>query len=177
MMKKYGDIILIGFMGTGKTTVGLKLAHNLARTFLDTDDLIEELAGKSIPSIFAEEGEEHFRFLETRSLEGLDKYSRGELVLSTGGGAVLREENVHLLSQRGVMVLLTASVEEIYKRASHTDRPLLQDEEPRRRIEKMLGEREPVYRQAAQFSVNTDEKGPLEISEEIHGLLEQKGYI
>ena len=162
------DIILTGFMGSGKTTIGKEMARELERTFLDTDDLIEELTGKTIPQIFADEGEESFRQKETEAIKGLSRYSPGELVLSTGGGIVLREENVKMLRKRGIIVLLTASVEEILHRVKGSDRPLLQKDNLRERIQELLSSREPIYREVSDFVVPTDGKTPWQVMEEIY---------
>jgi len=118
------NIILIGFMGTGKTTVGLRLAESLGWTFTDTDKQIEELTGKSIPEIFAEEGEEYFRQLETEVLERLR--SRDRLVVSTGGGAVLRAANREAMLRSGLVVALKADADTIISRVrGDANRPLL----------------------------------------------------
>ncbi len=169
------DIIITGFMGTGKTDTGKKLADKLCRTFVDTDAVVEQFAGKTIASIFATEGEESFRLWELEVIEGLANYARGSLVVATGGGAVLRERNRHLLRQRGFIVLLTASVEEIFKRVGHTDRPLLQQGEPQKKIEELLNRRAAIYNEFADFTIHTDGKPPEDVAREICELLENKG--
>ena len=129
------NIILIGFMGTGKTTVGLRLAETLGWTFTDTD--------KPIPEIFAEEGEEHFRQLETKVLESLG--SRERLVVSTGGGAVLRAANREAMLRSGLVVALKADAETIISRVrGDTNRPLLAGD-PEGKVRQLLQERAGAY--------------------------------
>jgi len=118
------NIILIGFMGTGKTTVGQRLADMLGWTFTDTDKQIEELAGKSIPEVFAEHGEEYFRQLETEVIHRISSQDR--LVVSTGGGAVLKAANREAMLRSGLVVALKADAETIISRVrGDTNRPLL----------------------------------------------------
>src|SRR5688572_15249289 len=105
------NIILTGFMGTGKSTVGRRLARRLGWTFVDTDELIEQREGRSIPDIFAQDGEPAFRDLETELARDLAN-SKNQ-VIATGGGMVLREENLRALEQAGAVVLLEAGIEEI----------------------------------------------------------------
>jgi len=137
------NIILIGFMGTGKTTVGLRLAETLGWTFTDTDQQIEKLAGKPIPEILAEEGEEHFRQLETKVLESLG--SRERLVVSTGGGAVLRAANREAMLRSGLVVALKADAETIISRVrGDTNRPLLAGD-PEGKVRQLLQERAGAY--------------------------------
>ncbi len=169
------DIILTGFMGTGKTDTGKNLAAKLNRTFMDTDATVEKFAGKKIASIFATEGEESFRLWEAEVIAGLEKYERGSLVVATGGGAVLWERNRRLLRQRGLIVLLTASVKEIFRRVGHTDRPLLQQGEPQKKIEELLNHRAAIYNEFADLTVHTDGKTPTDVVREICELLKTKG--
>ncbi len=161
------DIILTGFMGTGKTVVGRKLAELLNRVFIDTDNEVEGLAHKSVASIFAEQGEAAFRRQETDAIKGLNRYPLGSLVIATGGGAVLREENYRFFRERGVIILLTASADEIFRRVGHTDRPLLKSGDARKRVGELLQEREPTYRKTAHISVDTEGKTPEEVAREI----------
>jgi shikimate kinase len=148
-------IYLSGFMASGKSTVGRKLATLRNMTFLDLDDAVEEEAGKSIPEIFALEGELGFRQRETRAL--WDTAEMDDAVIALGGGTIVSEENRDWASEHGLVVTLKVSADEILERvadeASH--RPLLQDDtgEPldrpamRQRIERMLSERRPAYEQ------------------------------
>ncbi len=141
-------IILTGPMGSGKTSVGRLLSAKLGYRFLDLDALIVKQAGKSINQIFADEGEAAFRDRETAALASLK--GEDELILSTGGGAVLREENRALLHAAGLVVNLRASTAELASRlARASDRPLLQGDEPlAQRIERITQEREPFYADA-----------------------------
>ena len=141
------NIVLVGFMGTGKTSVGQKLAARLQMPMIDTDDIIVKDSGMDIPDIFARYGETHFRDLESaavRKAANLENH-----VISTGGGVVLRESNLEMLKGNGAVFCLTAASEEIWRRiGSETHRPLLQDPNPLRKIEQMLIERCPFYARA-----------------------------
>lgn len=162
-------IALVGFMGTGKSTVGKCLAEELGYSFIDTDSLIEEKSGKEIGDIFAEKGEQYFRQLETVVLrEILEDYDN--IVLATGGGIVIAEENRKLLMEKSMAILLTASVDEIYKRTSDTDRPLLNSANPIEKIKVLLKNRELYYNQF-NYYVNTDGKDVSGIAEEIMRLI------
>ncbi|MFA5113980.1 MAG: shikimate kinase [Candidatus Margulisiibacteriota bacterium] len=167
------NIVLIGFMGAGKTAVGRQLAQDLGYNYLDTDELIEQTEKRSVAEIFAKEGEAHFRDLETEVLQTLQDYDG--FVLATGGGMVLRPDNVALLQALGPVVLLWADPATIHQRIkSETHRPLLKVADPLAEIERRLGEREPYYRQAAETTVNTPGKEPAEIAEEIKEWLKSK---
>lgn len=142
--RNIANIVLIGFMGTGKTVVGTRLAEILHMKFIDTDDVIEEDSKMSIPEIFSEMGEEHFRDLESEAVEKVCKFSRH--VIATGGGAVIREQNFQKLRSTGMLFCLDATPEVILQRTSqYTHRPLLQVEDPIGQIHKMLRMREPFY--------------------------------
>ncbi|WP_237380585.1 MULTISPECIES: shikimate kinase [unclassified Cupriavidus] len=143
-----GNLFLIGFMGAGKTTIGRTVAHLLGRPFFDTDHEIEARCGVRIATIFELEGEEGFRRRETRVLDDLTQ--RSGIVLATGGGAVLRAENRDMLRTRGHVVYLDATVQELWRRTRRNrNRPLLQVENPRARLESMFMERDPLYRETA----------------------------
>ncbi len=168
---KQNQIFLTGFMATGKTAVGRILAARLERTFMDTDQLVEEKAGLSISVIFEKYGENHFRDLESEVLESLAGCTPGSLVVATGGGTVLRENNRDLLKQIGLVVLLHASAQEIYRRSSKTgDRPLLKGPDPSGRIKNLLQEREACYRDC-DFAIDTTAKTPLQVAAEITAFL------
>jgi shikimate kinase len=146
-----GPIFLTGFMGTGKTKIGRLLAQRLGRAFIDTDHLIEERVGQSIPQIFAAQGEAAFRQLEHQCLA--EAASRPKVVVALGGGAIAQERNWELLGRAGgVVVCLQASVDTILERVSRKeDRPLLaglNPEEKRAKIERLLAERAPFYSRA-----------------------------
>lgn len=150
------NIVLIGFMGSGKTTFGKVLAKRLHMDFLDTDAYIEKRAGKSIPEIFAEDGEEAFRRLETEVLEHFRDTVRNT-VFSTGGGMPLRTENARLLKEIGRVYHLTAANQVIYERVKGgTNRPLLQCDNPYERICKLMKERKPLYKAAADVEIDTN---------------------
>ena len=148
------NIVLVGFMGSGKSAVGRLVAKRLRFEFVDTDALIVKRAGMPISQLFAEHGEEHFRDVETSVLESLD--DRRRCVIATGGGAVVKERNHAILKSLGFVVWLTASEDVIFGRVSRNDkRPLLQTEDPRATISQMLAARGPLYEGAADFSVDT----------------------
>ena len=148
------NIVLIGFMGSGKSTVGRMLARRLRFHFLDTDHLLEERAQMSIKSIFARHGETHFRDRETATLESLLNTRRH--VVATGGGIVTQPRNLSLLRQLGWVVLLQADPDEIFRRvARNKDRPLLQVGDPRGQVDMMLAARQPLYDAVAQFRVDS----------------------
>ncbi len=145
--RNISNIVLIGFMGTGKTSVGMQLAEMLSMTFVDTDDVIEKDSKMSIPRIFSEIGEDHFRDLESRAVEKTSRLRRH--VIATGGGAVIREQNVQNLRKTGVLFCLDAAPEVIFQRVAQYDhRPLLQVDDPIGRIHEMLRYREPFYARA-----------------------------
>ncbi len=150
------NIVLIGFMGSGKTTFGKACAKKLGMQFLDADEYIVEKAGKSIPEIFAQDGEEAFRKLETEVL----MYWRDNLkntVLATGGGMPLRKENARLLREIGKVGYLTASTKEIYNRVKgDMNRPLLQCDNPYEKICEMMKQRKPLYEQVADATIDTN---------------------
>ena len=162
------NIILEGFMGSGKTTVSELLSDKLDLDLLDTDEAIEKTEGRSISRIFEEDGEETFRQMETDLLETIANEHWRDMVISLGGGLPLREENRKLLAKAGKVVYLKASPETVYERVKgDTSRPLLQTEDPMGRIKELLSEREEKYDAAAALVVETDGKTPLEVAEEI----------
>ncbi|MDO9534472.1 MAG: shikimate kinase [Bacillota bacterium] len=143
------NIILTGFMGSGKTSVGKELARLLNIDFFDSDEIIAGLVGKSVSDIFRCCGEDYFRSRETEVLEILGKKTPGSCVVSTGGGAVLRSRNLNALRENGIIICLDVSAEEAYSRVKEmNDRPLLQVENPLEKIEELLQERKPFYLQA-----------------------------
>ena len=143
----FKNIILTGFMGVGKTSVGTRLARDLGFTFVDTDELIEADQKTSITEIFSSFGEPYFRDVESRII-GQVLADEGQVV-STGGGAVIRDENRRTFKERGITICLTARPEAVYERIRHeTQRPLLQVPDPLAKIRELLASREPFYRQA-----------------------------
>lgn len=152
------NIILIGYMGSGKTTVGRGVAKLKEYTFVDTDEMIAEQQHRSISEIFAADGEQAFRDMETELLRQLIAEKKERLIISTGGGMPLRAENRQLLAQLGKVVYLKAQPETIYDRIKgDTTRPLLQCENPMKRIAEMIAERNPLYEEGAAFIVEVDE--------------------
>lgn len=146
-LSKKPNIVLVGFMGTGKTSVGRRLASQLRMRYVDTDDVIEQDNRRYIRDIFAEDGEAVFRRLESTAVCHVSK--RHNHVISTGGGVVLKAANMENLKRNGVVFCLTATAEAIYRRIGHQrHRPLLQTPDAMATIQKMLAERHPYYAQA-----------------------------
>ena len=164
MMKR---IVLMGFMGAGKTTIGKELAAKLSWNFIDTDAEIEKEQGRKISEIFATDGEQAFRDMETdllkRLLERQEKY-----VLSIGGGMPVREENRELLRQIGTVVYLKTTKEELVRRLSgDTSRPLLQGGALEEKVSALMAARESIYLETAHREVVTDGKSVKELIEKI----------
>lgn len=142
-------------MGAGKTTLGRLLARNLNYVFYDSDRVIEERTGVDIPTIFDYEGESGFREREKKILEELT--SLNNVVLATGGGAILLPENRALLSKRGFIAYLKVSIrQQILRTSRDQSRPLLQTEDPQQRLQQLAEERNPLYESIADFSIDTD---------------------
>jgi shikimate kinase len=153
-------ITLIGLPGSGKSTVGRQLARRLSARFVDSDQAVEQRLGCSIREYFEREGEPAFRDVEQAVLHDLvQAHLAGEqpmMVLSTGGGSVLREENRHLLKAHGTVVYLRSSPEDLYRRLRHDqNRPLLQVGDPMQRLRDLYQQRDPLYRETAHFQVET----------------------
>lgn len=160
------NIYLVGFMGSGKSTVSKELAKSLGWEFIDTDNYIEEKYGKAIKDIFATEGEEAFRDMETEVLEEMSLTENK--VISCGGGIVLRKQNVDLMRLGGKIVLLNATPETIYERVKHgTNRPILNGNMNVGYIAELMSKRSDAYEYAADVVVDTDGKAVEEITEEI----------
>lgn len=139
---------MVGLMGAGKTTIGRLLAKHLRKTFIDSDHELESRTGASIPLIFELEGEDGFRDREETLLDELTQLSN--IVLATGGGAVLRENNRLRLRQRGLVVYLQADVNELLQRTRYDkNRPLLRTPDPKAKLETLSLERDPLYREVA----------------------------
>lgn len=156
-MKKINNIFLVGPMGAGKTCVGRQLAKALNCQFIDSDKEIEARTGVTIPTIFEIEGESGFRSRETQMIEELTE--RKNIVLATGGGAVLNADNRQHLKQRGCVIYLHASIDQLLKRTSRDkNRPLLQTNNPRQKIEELMAHRDPLYRETADHIIDTNGK-------------------
>jgi len=160
------NIFLIGYRGTGKTTLGKIIARERQMPFIDLDDLIIKNVGKAIPQIFATEGEAKFRDYETQALKQVCEKT-GQII-SCGGGIVTREENITLLKNNGLVVLLKASPETIFSRIyKDTNRPALTDKDPMEEIKHMLEVRRMAYDKAKDFEVWTDKEKAKRTAERI----------
>ncbi len=159
------NVALIGFMGAGKTSVGRLVAEHLGFEFLDTDELIQSRAGRTIADIFAKEGEPAFRALEKQVVQELS--ARTKTVISTGGGLPTDPENLAALKSYALVVCLWASPEKIWERVRHqSHRPLLHDADPQKKIRELLAAREPFYKQA-DVLINTDLRSVREAAQQI----------
>ncbi len=159
------NIVLVGFMCTGKTAVGQKLAVRLHREFVDMDQVIEEREGRDIPTIFRESGEPYFRTLERALVQELA--ARESLVIATGGGVVLNPANIEDFRRTGVVICLTAPPDVILQRVGHDPhRPLLQAEDRAARIRALLDARRPFY-EAIEDRVDTRDRTPEQVAEEV----------
>lgn len=159
------NLALIGFMGTGKSSVGRLVADLLHFTFLDTDKVIEAWAGKTISEIFEQQGEPVFRQWEQRLVQDLTRRTR--TVISTGGGLPVNEANLGSLKSHSLVVCLWASPEKIFERVrNHSHRPLLAEAEPLEKIRRLLTERGPYYRQA-DVLVNTEMRPLREVAGQV----------
>jgi shikimate kinase len=147
------SIALIGFMGTGKTAVGKKLAVRLGKEFIELDAEIEKEAGKSVADIFRDSGESHFRDLEIEAVKKIA--GKKNIVAACGGGVVLNDINVFRLKQECVIVCLSAAVPEILKRTSGGQRPLLNVADREKTVKKLLESRLPLYEKASDITVDT----------------------
>ncbi len=157
------SLYLIGFMGSGKSTVGRLLAELLGTDFVDLDPLVEEKAKKSIEEIFALEGEKRFRELES---EVLAEVAGRKAVVATGGGIIQREENIRLMRETGTVVWLRISYREFERRREKlAGRPLLSS--PESKVKKLFEGRTKLYRKASHICVNVDQKTPEEVAQEV----------
>ena len=155
-MKKNENIYLIGLMGAGKTTIGRQLARSLTLPFYDSDKAIEENTGVDISTIFEYEGEEGFRKREKQMIQRLTGLKG--IVLATGGGVILSEDNRNLLINNGFVVYLQCSVQRVLERTrKDKQRPLLQTDNPKERLEQLLEQRETLYLSCADYKIDTGE--------------------
>lgn len=170
---KAGNIFLVGLMGAGKTTVGRLLARRLKLRFYDSDQEIERRCGVKIPVIFEIEGEAGFRSREQQAIAELTAL-RG-IVLATGGGAVLDEDNRRNLAAGGTVVYLSARPEDLYERVrDDRNRPLLSTPDPLARLCELHAERDPLYRQVADLVVDTGEQSVQVLARELLAKLEER---
>lgn len=152
------NIVLIGFMGCGKTTIGIKLSYRMRRPMLDTDKLIEKDEGRTISEIFDTDGESYFRDLETKCLKKLIESTNNQII-SVGGGLPIREENHALLKELGTVIYLRARAETIYERLKNDKtRPLLQGDDPQLKIRTLMEKRAAIYEKAADIIIDVDGK-------------------
>lgn len=169
-MQMTGNIFLVGLMGAGKTTVGKQLSRHLGKAFYDADHEIERRTGVNIPLIFELEGEAGFRKREAGVIEELTALCN--IVLATGGGAVLQAQNRHCLQRNGTVIYLRAQVAELWQRTRNDrNRPLLQGLDPRAKLEQLFVERDPLYREVADFTVDTGGQPVSVIVHHIESLL------
>lgn len=165
-MTPAGNFFFIGLMGSGKTTIGRALARKLNRHFIDSDHEIEKRTGVSIPTIFEIEGEAGFREREAEVIADLVR--QRDIVLATGGGAVLRTENRELLKQSGTVIYLRAPVEELFARTSRDrNRPLLQTADPLGRLRELYVQRDPLYQQTAHLIIDTNRQSVHQLVSDI----------
>lgn len=164
------NIVLVGPMGAGKSTIGRQLSTRLDYEFLDTDHIIESRAGADIPWIFDVEGEQGFRDREANILAEI--IDRDAVVIATGGGIVMRPENRKLLAQSAMVIYLMASIDQLVKRTfKDKKRPLLQVDNPKQKIQELYERRDPIYREVADRIVVTDNGGTKLIVQKISEIL------
>ncbi|GJQ58411.1 MAG: shikimate kinase [Candidatus Scalindua sp. AMX11] len=164
------NIVLIGFRGTGKSSIGKLLSNQLKRDYIDTDEYIGNSTGKTIKDIFLEKGEEVFRTIEAEAVATVSKMDNQ--IIATGGGVILNNKNVTNLKSNGTLILLEASPEIIHLRLSLDDktadqRPSLTGKEAFEEIKHLLDKRLPLYNKAADHTINTSLKSPEEVVDEI----------
>jgi shikimate kinase len=165
-----GSIFLVGMMGAGKTSVGRVLAKRLDKVFHDSDHVIEERTGVKIPVIFEIEGEAGFRTRESAVVDELTALP--DIVLATGGGAILSESNRARLRSRGTVVYLRATVRDLLNRTRHDrNRPLLQTADPRARLNELYELRDPLYRETAHVVIETGSQSLVSLVNRLHQML------
>lgn len=163
------NIYLVGFMGTGKTTVGKLLSQTLKRRFVEMDDMIEEREGVKIADIFSKKGESYFRKAEKNLLKEIAQ--QNNLIISCGGGIVIDEENIRIIKSTGIMICLEADAGTIYERIKqYSHRPLINVPSPQKEIEELIRKRTPFYRKA-HFFIDTARFAPTEAVERIVDIL------
>ncbi|MFH1790513.1 MAG: shikimate kinase [Candidatus Omnitrophota bacterium] len=167
------NIVLLGFMGTGKTTVAKKIAALSGMIYVSTDDVIEDREGMAIAVIFEKKGEKYFRAVEKEVISEISL--RDKVVIDAGGGVVLDRDNMQSLGKKGVLVCLWADPEDIYKRTKkYATRPLLNVKDPLAAIKRLMDKRKACY-EAAGYHVNTSAVGADEAAETIIGFAKRHG--
>lgn len=160
------NVVLIGFMGCGKTSLGKKLSRRLKYSFLDTDKYIEQKEGMEITEIFEKKGEPYFRELERTAVEKLSAEKR--IVIATGGGIIKNPQNMEQLKKQGIIVYLKATPEHIYRNIGNDNtRPLLEGGNKKEKIKKLMDERKPLYEKYADVTVNVSNETTGKIIERI----------
>ena len=165
-----GNLILVGMMGSGKTTMGRAMAKHLGKAFVDSDEEITKRTGVTIPHIFDVEGEPGFRLRELAAIRHL--VERNNMVLATGGGAVMEEQNRSLLQQNGIVIYLKAGVHDLWQRTRHDrNRPLLQTGNPHARLTELFQQRDPLYQQISDIVAHSGRQSVhvlmMQLAEEI----------
>ncbi len=174
-MGKLDNIFLVGLMGAGKTTIGKALARQLDKTFCDADHALEERTGVRIPVIFEIEGEAGFRKREEETLDGLTL--QRDIVLATGGGAVMTASNRERLKSRGTVIYLHGRPEDLYQRTRHDkNRPLLQTSNRLLTLKELYQTRDPLYREVADIVVDTGRQSVHSLTEKLKRQLLEQGY-
>jgi shikimate kinase len=172
-----GNLILVGMMGSGKTTMGRALAKHLGKVFVDSDEEIIKRTGVTVPHIFDVEGEAGFRQREAAAIR--DLVGRDNMVLATGGGAVLEEQNRTMLQQNGIVIYLKASVHDLWQRTRHDrNRPLLQTKDPHAKLNELFRQRDPLYQQVSDIVVQSGKQSAhalmLHLADEIEAFRKNK---
>ena len=173
-----GNLILMGMMGSGKTTMGRTLARHLGKVFVDSDEEIIKRTGVTVAHIFDVEGEAGFRLRETAAIREL--VGRDNMVLATGGGAVLEEQNRAMLQQNGIVIYLKASVHDLWQRTRHDrNRPLLQTGNPHAKLTELFQQRDPLYRQVSDIVIQSGKQSAhalmLHLADEIDAFRKNNG--
>lgn len=160
------NIVLVGLMGAGKTTVGKCLAQKIGYDFIDIDEIIETNAKIKISEIFKSHGEEHFRHLETQTIKSFE--TKEKCIISIGGGAMQKQENIDSLKKNGILFYLYAPVDVLYSRLLNEidNRPMLHEEDPKKKLETLLAKREANYLQS-HYKIDTVDQSPQKVCEEI----------
>lgn len=171
-MHKTDNIFLVGLMGAGKTTIGKLLAKHLKKTFLDSDHELEQRTGVKIPLIFELEGEAGFREREAALIRELAQGR--DIVLATGGGAILQQETRALLAQNGTVIYLNAKVEDLWVRTQHDkNRPLLQTSDPKAKLAELFAQRDPLYREIADIVICSGQQNVQHAAREVERRLRE----